>query len=172
MNTPHEYVEQMVEIHASLRENGKKIWGDPTPVYEFLTKHGMEFQGTHKPKKFAWRRENHCFHNAWRLALASAHLVYCEGYASTGIFPLHHAWCVDERDGSVVETTWRPETFNSDEYRDPTTWEYFGVPLNVRLLRRWMQQKPTASVLFDFMYHEDFIIPFLTAEEIIAKVGA
>lgn len=49
------------------------------------------------------------FRNAWDLALTSR-ADYWEGYAwhpECGALPFHHAWCVDPRSGTVLDTTWR-----------------------------------------------------------------
>src|SRR5688572_20901429 len=66
-----------------------------------------------RPQGIRRLAEKRCFENAFRRARERG-WHYCEGLALWRIkFPIHHAWCVDER-GLVVETTW-PE--RGAEYR-------------------------------------------------------
>jgi hypothetical protein len=65
-----------------------------------------------------------CYMNAGRLAVDRPELTYCEGYAlRAGLFPLHHAWCLDE-EGFVVDNTWPYHEQN----------EYWGVALSTMTL--------------------------------------
>ena len=49
----------------------------------------------------------YCFQNALHYVLRfhGKGWRYCEGIATSGGLPYHHAWCIDEH-GFVVETTW------------------------------------------------------------------
>lgn len=89
-------------------------------VQTILT-HGVEWEYKPTPRKYKMRQVGQCFRNAYQAALHHSELTYCEGYAYSGILPLHHAWCVD-RDGFVVDLTWR----NSSD-RIPEL-EYLGIP--------------------------------------------
>jgi hypothetical protein len=65
----------------------------------------------------------HCFENAAKLALADEDLTYVEGFAvpgEMGMFPLHHAWVVDE-DDNVIDPTWSMPEHGS----------YFGVKFSM-----------------------------------------
>lgn len=85
-----------------------------------------------------------CFMNAARLAWEDADLTYCEGYATTGLLPVHHAWCID-LDGLVVDPTWQ---YDHDGYaRDPTTWAYIGVSFPADTLNRALVETETWGVL-------------------------
>lgn len=174
MNDPHFYIENLLTIHKRWDDEGVKIFGNPYPVYDFMSAHGIEFTGAVKPARYQWGYRGMCFRNAWSLALRSSRLTYVEGYATTGFMAVHHAWCIDENN-NVVDTTWNPYAIARDDRRedaDPTKWEYFGVPIRVDVLNSWMRQKPTMSVLYDFTYSQDFLAGDLTADEIIAKVAA
>jgi hypothetical protein len=46
-----------------------------------------------------------CFRNAMNLALDHQDYIYCEGYATGGLMPVQHAWCLDQ-EGRVVDPTW------------------------------------------------------------------
>jgi len=85
---------------------------------------GAAYAGQPLPPEFRLGPERHCYMNAGRLAADSAELVYCEGFAlRAGLFPMHHAWCIDSA-GKVIDPTW--------EY-DPDN-EYFGVALSTDFL--------------------------------------
>jgi hypothetical protein len=139
MNVPHEYVEQTLAGYRYFARQGQKIFGDPTVLYEWLLEHGEEFQGarwrTHHGKGYRMGKVRECFQNAFLRTLYFDNLTYCEGYAFSGLLPVHHAWCVDEND-VVVDPTWREK-----KNREPAAnWEYFGVRLDVRRhVARWLQ---------------------------------
>lgn len=67
-----------------------------------------------------------CFRNAALLSLENDELTYVEGYGMLDSipFPIHHAWCVDER-GVVVDVTW-----DADSPR-----QYIGVRISKEDLR-------------------------------------
>ena len=77
-----------------------------------------------------------CFWNAQRLAGRRKGLRYCEGYA-TGVIPVEHAWCIDAA-GRVIDPTW------SEDYQP----DYFGLPLDLKLVRRIVRRSNWYSALF------------------------
>lgn len=61
-----------------------------------------------------------CYMNAGMLATNRPEFAYCEGFALRhGLFPMHHAWCLDKK-GQVIDPTWPHHEKN----------EYLGVALN------------------------------------------
>jgi len=72
--------------------------------------------------------ERRCFSNAFDLALQHyPELDYVEGFATTGLIGVHHAWCATP-DGRVVDPTWREVT---REDRPVDSWAYLGIPLDL-----------------------------------------
>ena len=156
-NDARKYVEQSLWSLNYFNSQGQRIMGDPSLVYEFLLAHGKEYSGL-PWKTFrgsGWRRmkPQHCFENAF--VAADRHgLTYCEGYATTGIFPVHHAWCLDD-DNRVVDFTWREEKIGREH---PSEWQYFGVAFDLTQLAFALRGKPTWSVLFDLPYADENFI--------------
>ena len=88
-----------------------------------------------------------CFANAMALAMNDAddRISYVEGYAFTGLFPVHHAWAL--LDGKIVDVTRSLRKEATEEFlagkkpqkdlRDrvlgavPDGWEYFGVEFSL-----------------------------------------
>ncbi len=57
------------------------------------------------PEGYDEMERGQCFHNAWKLVCEDPSLIYCEGYAQAGFFPMEHAW-VETPDGEIVDPTW------------------------------------------------------------------
>jgi hypothetical protein len=160
VNAGRQYVEQMLACHQHFNKQGANILGDPTPVYEFVVANGQEWTGT-RWTKFRGRgyrkmEKQMCFANAWYMSLIFDELTYYDGWASAGVWPVHHGWCVDDN-GLVVDPTWRKLNHENPEEE----WEYFGVGFDSHALHSWMCQKHTSSVLFDLNYNEgamDFVV--------------
>jgi len=99
--------------------------GHDAPLERFLLENGRDFQvarfeGQMMPAK-------RCFKNALQYA-GRRGFRYAEGFAISGtllssgiVFPVHHAWCVDE-DGNAVDPTWG----------DSEAGRYFGMDFDVR----------------------------------------
>ena len=108
-----------------------------------------------------------CFANAMMLTLADAddRLTYCEGFAVTGLFPVHHAWLT--LDGKLVDVTrsLRPEA--TQEFIDgkapqadlkdrvlgaiPEGWEYLGVEFQRSAVRDYIWELgQTGSLIEDY----------------------
>lgn len=76
------------------------------------------------PDHIARGEMKQCYMNAGRLARDRPEFSYCEGYAKrAGLFPLHHAWCLDA-DGVVLDPTWPYDPDN----------EYWGVSLDTAFM--------------------------------------
>lgn len=69
-------------------------------------------------------RMGQCYGNAFLLAQRNPSLLYVEGVA--GEYRLDHAWCIDAA-GLVLDPTWRE-----------TEGQYFGVPLLLPVVARWI----------------------------------
>jgi len=63
-----------------------------------------------------------CFCNAYRHVIAGK-LEYCEGFATSGIMPVLHAWLID-LDGNVIDPTWEDGV------------EYYGVQFDTEFVVR------------------------------------
>ena len=72
-------------------------------------------------------------------------LTYCEGYAATTVFPVHHAWCL--LDGEyVIDLVLRvekhdmvtPHTRGKVLGAIPDGWEYFGTELPKERIREYI----------------------------------
>jgi hypothetical protein len=106
-------------------------------IETFVLQHGRHFpQIGELPPFVNMGRLKMCFQNATHAALSNPSLTYCEGYAFS-IFPVLHAWCVDEH-GRVIEVTW-PKEFNGADY--------FGIPFNTRFLMRQLSRTETYGLL-------------------------
>jgi hypothetical protein len=69
-----------------------------------------------------------CYRNAFNLLELDPYLIYCEGYATTGLLPVLHAWCIDPK-GNIIDNTWNEGIC------------YFGVPFNkIYVLKAVTQQ--------------------------------
>lgn len=82
-----------------------------------------------------------CYQNAGSLALSDDRFTYCEGFAQrAGLFPMHHAWCLDEQ-GQVVDPTWE---FNAQD-------RYFGVAISHDFLMDVINEANQWGVLADYI---------------------
>ena len=108
-----------------------------------------------------------CFDNSMVMVLSDAEdrLAYCEGFALTGLFPVHHAWL--ELDGKIVDLTrsLRKEAVGEflegkppqDDLRDrvlgvlPAGWQYFGVSFQHEAVRDYVYElEQTGSLIEDW----------------------
>lgn len=76
-------------------------------LHGFALKHGQEFKEVlaELPKGVRQGKLGECYMNAYQAADADPKLTYVEGFASAGVFPVPHAWVVDEQD-RVIDPTW------------------------------------------------------------------
>jgi len=96
-----------LNIEEFVNENGKAM-----PVHKYPS-NLLENRG----------RANECFYNAFNLVGKTERLVYCEGYAHSGMIPTLHAWAMDEG-GYVLDPTWE----------DQQDCRYFGVAFNYQFV--------------------------------------
>lgn len=88
-------------------------------MYEFVLVNGRAYD---PPKDGPGMMNGECFKNAADMAVGNPRMTYVEGFATTGMLPVFHAWCVDE-DGNVVDPTWGTKGT-----------AYFGVPFPTKYL--------------------------------------
>lgn len=92
-------------------------------VGDFYLQLGIARAGSALPGDLTLGAPRQCYDNAGNLALERG-WAYCEGFAMRpGLFPMHHAWCLDAV-GAVVDPTWPYDPAN----------EYLGVALDESFL--------------------------------------
>ena len=133
--------------------------------FEYLTKVAKATTLPFEPKQ--------CFHNAMMLTICDSRLEgrieYVEGFAVTGVIPVHHAWV--ELDGKLVDLTrsLRPEAAKDfidgkppqADLRDrllgviPEGWEYLGVTFDSDEVQNYVwEHEETNSLITN--YHDGF----------------
>lgn len=106
-------------------------------VGDFYLLLGHEFEPAALPSDLRRGVPKQCYANAGNLALGRPDLVYCEGFAlKAGLFPMHHAWCVDPC-GRVVDPTWEHPEAN----------QYLGVALSSRFLMEHLDETGVWGIL-------------------------
>lgn len=133
-----EHVENHVEL---VRRNtaGPKKRGFSNmyePIYEFgynFTDSGILLKDT-LPKE-CQDKVGMCFKASANLALGSSEHFYCEGLATFGSVPIHHAWCVDTR-GRVVDPTWDDVIIDRSLHGERRYLQYYGIIFREAHLRK------------------------------------
>ena len=99
---------------------------DLTNPYALVLEFGRAFAPQPKAKEIRWGKKKRCYDNAFDLLGLHPELTYCEGFVLAGpaLFPVEHAWCVDEA-GKVVDNT----------LREPGV-GYFGIPFDSKWVVR------------------------------------
>jgi len=111
-----------------------------------LLKDGRWYEPQMLPRKYAYGEMKQCFANAARLALREPTLTYVEGFAHSGLIPVHHAWTVDLK-GRVIDPTWR--TRPEDEYAHKVhDMAYLGIEFEIEEAVSYLLQG--GSCLFDW----------------------
>lgn len=92
---------------------------------ELLVKKGVFWGGSQLAPAVRRGPPRVCFQTAAQLAMASADLVYVEGYGCTDSIPLpiHHAWLL-QQDGRIQDPTWERGT------------SYAGIPVSLGVVER------------------------------------
>lgn len=102
-------------------------------------------------------RMKDCFRVATHLSWELAGAVYVEGFATSGLLSVHHAW-VDYH-GKVIDLTWRRDKRGKANPHGqqfiygvwPDGWDYFGVPIPDKVLAKILRATGMYGVL---MYRE------------------
>lgn len=119
MSGLREYLENMVELHQSMRSGKLPRGYRYLCMEEYILREGRPMEVGVWPKWMKRGRLKECYRNAFNLMLHFGY-TYCEGYA-VSMIPTMHAWCLD-KDGKVIDPTWR----------DKGKWgrqgkEYYGI---------------------------------------------
>ncbi len=96
-------------------------------VEDFISQHGQTYDVRKKPKHIPYDTKQECYRNALRFVWNNPSYTYVEGFATTGILPVQHAWVVNENN-EIIDTTWR---WQPDALQ---TWRYFGVPFSIDVI--------------------------------------
>lgn len=119
------------ENHPLIEQAFTSVIGQ-TPIAQVLLQFGAIRAGQALPSGYGRGHGRRCFENAYKLAIENSTLVYHEGFAwnDGSWLPIEHAWCVDEKTGDLVDTTWK----------SPETGVYYGVPVPRDMLLRITHQ--------------------------------
>jgi hypothetical protein len=137
------YLQSWIRL-VEMQPEGTRIAGAPDRLARMVLDNPVR-PGRELPDEYPAGEPRSCFDNAFHLALGDDSLTYCEGYATTGFLPVHHAWCLDAG-GGVVDNTWVEENFGAD-HGDPAEYAYMGIPFSTDFVARAVVQKGTYGVL-------------------------
>lgn len=130
------YLTAIVQIRANSQFRA------PDLIYkggeDLVKRHGKQFTAQPLPEEYGLMEAKNCYNNAFILAAANPELTYVEGYAYSGILPIHHAWVVDA-EGRVIDPTWI----------DPVNCTYFGVGFKTAHLRKLVNKRGFNPTMFD-----------------------
>lgn len=114
-------------------------------TYDIIIKLGRWFKPTERPADMVKGADKECYRNAGLLAIEkSKELVYVEGFADSGFFPMPHAWCVNKK-GHVIETTW-----------SSAGKVYFGIPFNTEFLNTVILKRKKWGVIPDYLDNKKY----------------
>jgi hypothetical protein len=113
-----------IDMYVKLKELHPKMVLSPL-IEKLLAGDGKFYTPQTLPSQYSKGTPKNCFQDAANLAMDHPDLTYVEGYATTGIIPVHHAWCAD-KDGKVIDPTWAALGDNDEgiEHRS-----YYGIPI-------------------------------------------
>lgn len=133
-----------VTARASMQNDGLLYLG----YEDYVLHHGLLFEnGTpSKLREFESKTQHECFTNSLMAAVRFDDLIYVEGYASTSLFPVHHAWLVDQ-DGVVHDPTW-----DAIPGHDRSDAVYIGVPFDTTYVARLTTEKGTDTMFDPYGY--------------------
>jgi hypothetical protein len=135
-----EYLKAMVEMRSKLMPKPKG-W-KYTSAEEFVLKNGRPFKPAPLPENVYRGTIKECYRNALVLAMENRkEYSYCEGFATAGIVPVLHAFCVNKR-GEVVDPTWGNDGI-----------DYFGVPFDWKFIDEQIKEIRYYGFLDDWRRH-------------------
>lgn len=105
-----------------------------TSTWGLVLKHGWVF--TSEPDASLHMTPTQCFRNSRIVAARRRNHVYVEGYATSVIPGIHHAW-VARHDGTIIDPTWS------------TGDAYIGVPFEPRWARAQMLETRNCQSILD-----------------------
>lgn len=137
-----------LSVIARARSNGNRdphwVWGSPEELLMSMA-HPQVVRTLTLPEGIAKGEVKECFYNAFMLTLSHPHLVYTEGYAMAGFFPVNHAWCTDPETGRIIDPTW----VNLD-HSGPFV--YWGLPFS----RAFMQKALDTGEDYPSVFESDW----------------
>jgi len=133
-----QYLETIIKI---MEWHNHTQFNNYTSLQDFVLKNGEPWVGQAKPKQYRWGQQKNCYKNATDLVLGNNNLTYVEGYASAGLIPVPHAWCVDTKN-QVIDNTWRPRKSLKE-----TSWNYFGIKIDTKFLAKTIVKQKFYGIL-------------------------
>lgn len=120
-------LESEIPVHHALAPNCVQYLGQMARLGaltgDFYLQLGRAYKAGPVPAGIEPGTPRRCYDNSGNLALEQG-WAYCEGFAmQPGLFPMHHAWCVNDA-GEVIDPTWAHAQDN----------EYLGVALDESFL--------------------------------------
>lgn len=125
IEVPGSGIETYLRAIVTMLESGghRANRGGYLSVDHFVLRTGRPMNRIIHPGALMTKKE--CFRNAALSAMEpGTKLIYCEGYAHTGLIPVPHAWLMTPG-GAVMDPTWGMDGL-----------EYFGVAVQKSFLRK------------------------------------
>lgn len=135
-----EYLEQIKSFRKSNKPKGYYYSG----IEHFVLDNGKGYEPNPDIKPYKLMSLKQCFRNAF-IMMDRYGLEYVEGFATTGIIPLEHAWNIDDK-GRVIDVTWR----YTDGYKPLA---YMGVTFDKELIYKTILSKKTYGIIEDWKNH-------------------
>lgn len=140
IEVPGSGIETYLRMVKAVADQGeKRTRGGYSCAEDFVIKRGRPMNATVNPVACGGlRTRGECFRNAATLALSPrSRLIYCEGFAHTGLIPTLHAW-VMTFDGRTIDPTWGLEGI-----------EYYGVAIRRDYLSKIVNRSEFWGSLID-----------------------
>jgi len=134
------YLEGVARMADAVK--GRKHYG---AAEAFVLDKGEWHEARALPPRYRYMEERMCFRNSYRMALRHPGLTYVEGFAWSGLLPVHHAWCTDG-EGRVVDVTWQ----HGQRPLPAEEWVYFGVKMPDELIIAVSARSDYFGVILDF----------------------
>ncbi len=144
------YIQGLLSMRKSMRTpNGFKFNG----FEQFVLTYGLPLIRTSGlPRDIKKGPVKQCYQNATRL-MSHNNLIYCEGFAFSGLIVTMHAWNLDDK-GNVIDNTW---CTRGKKLKMEAT-EYLGIPFSNDFVFKTIRERTYYGVIDD--WSRDF--PLLT----------
>lgn len=137
MPTANEHTEAEQSLLDHLR-----IMGELFTYVSLVQQWGRLWPAQALPEGYCRGTPQHCFANAFDLAVNHDELTYVEGYAQSAYLVNAHAWVVDP-DGQVIDPTWN----------EPERRAYLGVAFSTDFLAEVVEQGYYGLISTDWQRH-------------------
>lgn len=138
-----EFVAHLNQIIAIRGENtridDKSIWTGPEELLLSMVGEPIEVATLTLPPEVEAGETRACYRNAFNISVSHPTLVYTEGLAYAGFFPMWHAFLTDTETGAIVDPTW----VNLD-YEGP--FFYMGLKFSRQFMARLIAMDQDPSV--------------------------